>query len=105
MVAFGKNLGTFQQFCDLIKVYIDNDNFNIIVKTVNADEVLYRDSLFSKNLKPFRGTFSVYQVLWHKTSTQTTLRIMSCFDCDVSAICRHKNISAIYRIENPSLFI
>lgn len=98
MVTFG-NIGTFAQFYDYIKSYMDRENHKIIVKKIDREDVIFRESLIPKIMKPFRGTFSVYQVLWEKSTSKTTVRNMSCFDCEASEICSHgKHVGFIQNV-------
>lgn len=68
---------------------MENENHKIIIKKIDEEDIIFRESLIPKTIKPFRGTVSVYQVLWEKSTSRTTVRNMSCFDCDASEICSH----------------
>ncbi|KAL4718054.1 hypothetical protein ACJJTC_014358 [Scirpophaga incertulas] len=85
MILFGKDIGTYDQFCDTLMQTIDN----VTIKMVDEQEILFKERLIPSNLKPFKGTFSVYQVLWDITVPKTVLRQLSCFDCKVDENCIH----------------
>ena len=78
---------------------MENENHKIIIKKIDEEDIIFRESLIPKTIKPFRGTVSVYQVLWEKSTSRTTVRNMSCFDCDASEICSHgKHVGFIQNV-------
>lgn len=94
IVNFGSDVGSFEQFYNLIGTLE-----NIIVKEVKEKDILTKEKLIPPNLKPFKGTFSVYQVLWDKFVPRTIFRSMSCFLCDVNEVCVHvKQLGSINNI-------
>ncbi|KAJ2949449.1 hypothetical protein O0L34_g15365 [Tuta absoluta] len=96
MVNFGEDVGTFQQFCEVLDKNIDN----VSIKVVQEEDVLEREKLIPSNLKPFRGTFDTYQALWTDlTSNQVTMRKMCCFECEAFDICKHNNHIGFYDID------
>lgn len=102
MVIYGKDVGTFDQFHDLIVESVKNDGLNVVIKKIDEEDVLLKQSLIPPSLKPFKGTFSVYQVLWDKAELKTTLRTMSCFECAASEICVHgKHLGYIKNVHAP----
>ncbi|KAH9640377.1 hypothetical protein HF086_003063 [Spodoptera exigua] len=85
MTLFGKDIGTYDQFCDILMQNINN----IIIKKVDEKEIIAKERLIPKTLKPFKGTLSVYQVLWDSSVPMTVLRQLSCFDCNADMKCIH----------------
>nr|XP_049701306.1 uncharacterized protein LOC126055567 [Helicoverpa armigera] len=85
MTLFGKDIGTYDQFCDILMQNIDN----IIIKKVDEKEIIAKERLIPKTLKPFKGTLSVYQVLWDSSVPMTVLRQLSCYDCNADMKCIH----------------
>lgn len=85
MTLFGKDIGTYDQFCDTLMQSIDN----ITIRKVDEQEIITKERLIPKTLKPFKGTLSVYQVLWDVTVPRTVLRQLSCFDCLADKKCIH----------------
>ncbi|KAH9632276.1 hypothetical protein HF086_010201 [Spodoptera exigua] len=57
--------------------------------TVDEKEIIAKERLIPKTLKPFKGTLSVYQVLWDSSVPMTVLRQLSCFDCNADMKCIH----------------
>lgn len=94
MVNFGRDVGDFDSFCEVLKQNVEN----IIIITVKEDSIKEKERLLPKNLKPFRGTLSVHQILWHMLSQKLTLRKVSCFLCDVDEICIHGKHLGFYEI-------
>lgn len=89
MVNIGSDVGSFEQFYKLIK-----NLQNVIVKIVEEKDIITKEKLIPFNLKPFKGTFSIYQVLWDKFVPRT-----SCFLCDVNEVCVHgKHLGSIINI-------
>ncbi|CAG4942376.1 unnamed protein product [Parnassius apollo] len=62
---------------------------NIIIKRVSEEDIIQREILIPEQLKPFRGTLSVHQVLWDIFKPKITMRNMSCFSYDAGEICSH----------------
>lgn len=85
MTLFGKDIGTYDQFYDTLMKSVEN----ITIKKVDEKEIIAKERLIPKKLKPFRGTLSVYQVIWDITIPKTVLRQLSCFDCNVDNKCIH----------------
>ncbi|CAH0404768.1 unnamed protein product [Chilo suppressalis] len=84
-VHFGSDVGNFEQFYKIIESRLEN----VIIKKVSEEEIIQREKLIPEQLKPFRGTLSVHQVLWDLFTPKITMRSMSCFLCDVGEICNH----------------
>ncbi|CAH0726367.1 unnamed protein product, partial [Brenthis ino] len=104
MVMYGQDVGSFDQFYELITRYIENERLKVIVKKVNDSDILLKASLIPDNLQPFRGTFSVYQALWDRSEPKTTLRKLSCFDCGPSKICEHgKHLGCIPLLQKENV--
>lgn len=61
----------------------------IKIKKVEETDILLKSNLVPNNIKAFKGTFSVHQVVWEKSETKMILRKMSCFDCSAAQICVH----------------
>ncbi|KAJ2944203.1 hypothetical protein O0L34_g18180 [Tuta absoluta] len=89
MVLHGQDVGTFNQFRDLITSRIENEQLNIVVKTVDEKDIVLRTDMLPDNLKPFKGTLSVHQVVWESPVSNLSLRKMSCFECSASQTCVH----------------
>ena len=85
MVHFGTDVGNFDQFYEIMESRLEN----IIIKKVSEEDIIQRERLIPEQLKPFRGTLSVHQVLWDMFKPKITLRNMSCFLCDAGGICSH----------------
>ncbi|CAH2100821.1 unnamed protein product [Euphydryas editha] len=85
MNLFGKDVGTYDQFCDILMQNVDN----VIIKKVDEQEITTKERLIPNNLKTFKGTLSMYQVLWDRTVPTTVLRQLSCFDCNADKKCIH----------------
>ncbi|KAL4706698.1 hypothetical protein ACJJTC_014453 [Scirpophaga incertulas] len=60
-----------------------------VVKAVEEADVVEREKKIPKDLKTFKGTLSVHQVIWDKYHKWTTMRSISCFLCDAGEICHH----------------
>lgn len=103
-VLFGRDVGTYNQFYDLIKNQIENEQLNIIVEKVEEEDIVAKSNSIPKSLKPFKGTLLVHQVLWDKSNkTRITLRKMSCTECSFLDICMHGKHLAYYVINPPQL--
>ncbi|CAH2096342.1 unnamed protein product [Euphydryas editha] len=98
MVSYGRDIGDFDSFCEVLKENVEN----IIIKIVKEDSIKKKETLIPKNLKPFRGTLSVHQVLWHTFSAKLTLRKQSCFLCDIDEHCVHGKHLGFYEIIEDS---
>lgn len=77
MILYGKDIGTYDQFYNMIMDSVEK----IIIKEVEERDIITKENLIPINFKPFKGTLSVYQVLWDVTIPHTILRTLSCFDC------------------------
>ncbi|CAG5042005.1 unnamed protein product [Parnassius apollo] len=62
---------------------------NIIIKRVSEEDVIERERLIPEQLKQFRGSLSVHQVLWNMFKPKITVRNTGCFLCDAGEICSH----------------
>ena len=78
LVTFGQDVSTFDQFIDIVKQNVET----IRIMTITEDEVLAKEALLPKNLKPFQGTLNVHQVLWKQDIFNLVFRKASCFACD-----------------------
>lgn len=85
LVNFGRDVGDFESFCEIIKDNVES----VVIKIVNEETIKQKENLLPKNLKPFRGTLSIHQVLWDILSERLTLRTVSCFLCDIDEQCIH----------------
>lgn len=93
MVHYGRDIGDFDSFCEVLK---DNvENINIII--VKEDSI--KETLIPKKLKAFKGKVpSVHQVHWDLFSTKLTLRKVSCFLCGLDERCIHGKHLGYYDI-------
>lgn len=104
MVMYGQDVGSFNQFYELITRYIENERLKVIVKKVEDSDILLKASLIPDNLQPFKGTLSVYQALWDRSEPKTTLRKLSCFDCGPLKICEHgKHLGCIPLLQKENV--
>lgn len=110
MVVFGADIGTYCQFYELLLRSVEN----VTIKKVEECDIIAKEKLVPKNLKPFMGTLSVYQVLWDVKVPQTILRKMSCFDCNAHEKCIHgydigripnNNLEHIENIDPPYFIV
>lgn len=85
MVHFGSDVGNFDEFYKIMESRLEN----IIIQRVSEQDIIQRERLIPEQLKPFRGTLSVHQVLWDAFRPKITMRNMSCFLCDAGEICSH----------------
>lgn len=51
------------------------------IMTITEDEVLAKEALLPKNLKPFQGTLNIHQVLRKQDLFNLLFRKASCFNC------------------------
>lgn len=94
IINYGQDIGDFETFYTVIKENVEN----IIIINVTENAVKEKENLIPKNLKPFRGTLSVHQVLWDVFSTKLTLRKVSCFFCNIDERCVHGKHLGFYDI-------
>ncbi|KAG6461401.1 hypothetical protein O3G_MSEX012609 [Manduca sexta] len=83
IVAFGSDIATFDDFVKAIKTRIKNIKINIVTEA----EILTRT--FPIEIKSFKGTMSVHQVLWSAGCPRMYFRELSCIICSNDTICRH----------------
>lgn len=99
IIIYGQDVSTFDQFIDIIKQNVEN----ITLMTVTEDEVVAKEAMLPKNLKPFKGTLNVHQVLWKQGQYNLVYRKASCFDCEYICIHdKHLGFSNVvnYNIQN-----
>ena len=94
IINYGRDIGDFETFYKVIKENVEN----IIIINVTENAIKEKENLIPKNLKPFRGTLSVHQVLWDLFSTKITLRKVSCFFCNIDERCVHGKHLGFYEI-------
>ncbi|KAL4702763.1 hypothetical protein ACJJTC_002303 [Scirpophaga incertulas] len=82
-VRFGRDIGTLKDFWLVIKEKIKNVEIRIVSKKDIEEKKTPR------NLKSFKGTMSVHQVLWSANSLRMTFRKLSCFFCPNGVTCTH----------------
>lgn len=85
MVRFGEDVGSFSQFCNAMNDHIEN----IVIKVVEEADVTEREKKIPKDLKSFKGTLTVHQVIWDIYEKYTTMRSISCFLCNAGEVCHH----------------
>ncbi|KAL4716134.1 hypothetical protein ACJJTC_013911 [Scirpophaga incertulas] len=82
-ITFGRDIGTLKDFWLVIKEKIKNVEIRIVSKKDIEEKKTPR------NLKSFKGTMSVHQVLWSANSLRMTFRKLSCFFCPNGVTCTH----------------
>ncbi|KAH9642819.1 hypothetical protein HF086_012313 [Spodoptera exigua] len=94
LVNFGQDVSTFREFIDIMKQNVEN----ITIMTVDEDEVLAKEALLPKDLKPFKGTLNVHQVLWQQRFLNLVFRNASCFDCEYISV--HDKHIGLFKVPN-----
>ncbi|CAH0407069.1 unnamed protein product [Chilo suppressalis] len=82
-VRFGNDLGTLQDFWNILKLKIKN----VELRMITYEDI--EDKKIPKTVKMFKGTMQVHQVLWSSSSLSMTFRKLSCFFCPNGCICTH----------------
>lgn len=92
-VKFGGDVGSFEDFKNLVIKNIQNVYF----ETVTESDIAQKE--FPPNIPGFKGTMQVHQVVWTTDLSKIiALRRLSCFECqDCSIPCIHnKHLGFIY---------
>lgn len=82
-VRFGRDVGTLKDFWLVMKEKIKNIEMRIITRKDIEERTT------PSNIKTFKGTMSVHQVLWSAGSLRMTFRKLSCFFCPNGITCTH----------------
>ncbi|CAH0726839.1 unnamed protein product, partial [Brenthis ino] len=82
-VRFGQDVGTLEDFWNVIKAKMKNIEIHIITKKDIEDRKI------PQNVNIFKGTMSVHQVLWSSNNLRMTFRKLSCFFCQNGIECSH----------------
>ncbi|KAF9424564.1 hypothetical protein HW555_000375 [Spodoptera exigua] len=77
LVAFGKDVTDIDSLVQTLKTVVTG----VKIEIVQEHEVIEKDELLPKNLKPFPGSMKVHQIVWTKTSTNgLAMRSLSCVE-------------------------